>query len=120
MINDENETKLGNKLSKLTTMLLMSLVLIFMISAPAFITLTWNDDSEKFSYGLRLVANMNQSSQAYNNTLTSFIALHQDISSPLIYLEVDNQVIWQSSTVSVSTSRITIIRPLCYATKNKY
>lgn len=73
---EDNETKLGNKLSKLTTMLLMSLVLTFMLSAPAFIALSWNDDTEKYSYGLRFAANFNQSSQAFNNTLASYIARH--------------------------------------------
>lgn len=101
-------------------MLLMSLVLTFMLSAPLFIALTWNDDMEKFSYGLRFAANLNQSSQAYNNTLTSFIALHQDISRPLIYLEVDTHVIWQSSTVSVSLTDLTRPRRLCFATRSAY
>ena len=51
-----DDTKLGKKLLELTTRMVMTLVLAFMLTVPLFTVSTWNDDSEKFTYGLRLVS----------------------------------------------------------------
>jgi hypothetical protein len=53
---DPDETKLGKKLSELTTKMVMILVLTFMISVPIFTNSTYKDDSFKYEYGLNLVA----------------------------------------------------------------
>ena len=49
---DPDESKLGKKLSELTTQMVMLLVLIFMFSVPVFTISTYKDDSEKYKYGL--------------------------------------------------------------------
>jgi hypothetical protein len=52
---DPDESKLGKKLSELTTKMVMILVLTFMLSVPFFTISTYKNDSEKFVYGLRVL-----------------------------------------------------------------
>lgn len=49
---DPEDTKLGKKLSELTTKMVMVLVLTFMLSVPFFTISTYKDDTAKFTYGL--------------------------------------------------------------------
>ena len=52
---DPEESKLGKKLSELTTKMVMTLVLTIMLSLPFFTISTYKNDSEKYSYGLRVL-----------------------------------------------------------------
>lgn len=101
--------------------MVMILVLTFMLTVPIFTLSTYKDDSSKYAYGLSIVAesypvhNLTQNSNylqmldlakdevevfelltQFNDTLYSFIEIHENLRCPLIFVAIDNETVWSS------------------------
>jgi len=106
--NEPEDSKLGKKLSELTTKMVMIIVLAFMFSLPAFTTSTYKNDSEKFNYGLRVVADFfeppiltytgpaNSTPKTFSYNLTEIMATMPKLQKPY----------WNVSYQSEKVSRV--------------
>jgi hypothetical protein len=94
-----------------------------MISVPIFTISTYKDDSNKYSYGINVVAESyplqirnktygeilelakNQTEireliHPFNETLFAFIDMHTGLRCPLIFIAIDNVIVWEKTGVS--------------------
>lgn len=67
------ESKVGKKLSDLTTRRVIVLVLAMLISVPLFDSSTYVDDDTSYDTGLKLMSNFPPGSDGFNIMFKSFI-----------------------------------------------
>lgn len=99
------ESKVGKKLSDLTTRRVIMLVLAMMFSVPAFTITTYKEENTSFEFGLELIGEFydEMNSAGFNATFNAYKDEHSDVRTPLISLIVvkDNMVrSYDSSKIS--------------------
>jgi hypothetical protein len=84
------ESKVGKKLSDLTTRRVILLVLAMMFSVPLFTISTYQEENNSFTFGLELIAAFNKAGQyaGAKTAYESYISEHLDIRTPLILVTV--------------------------------
>ncbi|CAG9322321.1 unnamed protein product [Blepharisma stoltei] len=99
------ESKIGKKLSELTTKRIIILVLSVMIMLPFFSTTFYNESNASYEYGLEVINDLIGTS-GFDLAFEDYVSEHEDLYTPLIFLEVNNLRNW-SSSVSVDDLRST-------------
>ena len=94
------ETKVGKKLSELTTKRVIMLVLGMLFLLPLFYTTMWLDVNTSYQYGIEVLDRLRLSgSPDFNQAWKYYIDEHKDLNTPLIYLEIENTPHkWETST----------------------
>jgi hypothetical protein len=99
------ESKVGKRLSDLTTRRVIVIVLAMMFSVPVFTISTYTDDNDSFSFGLSLIQSFENSSKGQMSNFNNYIKEHKDLRTPLIQVIAMNMT-WNSST-DPSSIRVT-------------
>ena len=83
------------------------LVLGIMFSVPLFTISTYRDESIQYDYGLEYIEMFDDQifDPLFNETLESFIEIHSSLRTPLIYLEIPDNFIWQSNSTKLEELR---------------
>ncbi|KRX08496.1 Adenylyl cyclase class-3/4/guanylyl cyclase [Pseudocohnilembus persalinus] len=84
------ETKVGQKLSELTTKRVISLVLSILFSVPIFSSSTWSEDTTSYNQGLYSIYVFKDDAQLFKSAMESYIDFHKDLRSPIIYIEFES------------------------------
>lgn len=93
------ESKVGKKLSDLTTKRLIIVVLAMLFSIPIFDTTTYIETPDCNIFGLNLIANFSNYSEGFNASFNSYIENMKTTNTPLILLSA-----WESSWQSVDVN----------------
>jgi hypothetical protein len=80
------ESRVGKKLSDLTTRRVILLVLAMMFSVPAFTITTYKDENNSFVFGLELINAFPKDSAGFVAAFNSYKEEHIAIRTPLILL----------------------------------
>ena len=102
------ESKVGQKLSDLTTRKVIVIVLIMMFSVPLFSLDTYQDDPNSYNYGLEMIALYNGSylGTGWNYTRDTFITEMSVTRSPILSMNCKNDQ-YNKPGVSLSDYRTT-------------
>lgn len=92
------QSKVGKKLSEMTTKRVISLVLVMMFLLPLFTTNLWLTDNSSYQFGLEVLDKLIGRPEQFLRAWEFYIDEHEDLDTPLIYLEVDNLIKWESDT----------------------
>ena len=98
------ESKVGKKLSDLTTKRLIIVVLAMLFSVPIFDPSTYVDSPSADEYGLYLLASYEYNSESFNRSWDWFILDGMGNPAPLVLLSAYNRT-WESESVEASTLR---------------
>ncbi|OMJ92736.1 hypothetical protein SteCoe_4489 [Stentor coeruleus] len=90
------ESKVGKKLSELTTMRVIIVVLIMILILP-FFNINMYREIDSYVMGLDLIDKFIDDQSKFNFFFNEYIEQHKKDSLPLIYLEVTNKLKWNSS-----------------------
>ncbi len=101
------ESKVGKKLSDLTTRRVIVLILTMMFSVPILTLTTYMSENESFTFGLTLVTSFPQYSNGYNLTKASYIEEHTKSSfkTPLVWMLTYTDW-WEKKNFDNSTMRV--------------
>lgn len=82
---DQEESKVGKKLSDLTTRRVLILVILMLLFVPIFTINTYKEENTYFEYGLDLVGEYagNMSSTTYKTLFQSYVDEHKNIPMPV-------------------------------------
>ena len=83
-----SESKVGKKLSELTSKRVVVLVLGMMFCLPLFTNSLYVDDNTSYLFGLVVVDGFVDSGTDFDLAWNNYISEHKDLYNPLIYLEV--------------------------------
>ena len=100
------ESKVGKKLSDLTTRRVIILVLAMMFSVPFFTLTTYIEEHKSYEFGLELLKKYSDDTQSkiFNTTFDSYIDKHTGIRTPIFFLKIKNRV-WEHESKSLSKLR---------------
>jgi class 3 adenylate cyclase len=96
--NMDQESKVGKKLSDLTTRRTILLVLGMMFGLPLFVTHTYLDPNNSYQFGLEVLNSFVYDPQEFESAWDYYISKHDDLYTPLIYLEFEEIKTWESDT----------------------
>ena len=104
------ESKVGKKLSDLTTKRVIILVLAMMFSIPIFSISTYRNDNNSFKFGLELMDlfSSDPNGAKFQISYDTYLTEHKDIRTPLIslYIEIGGfNKSWDSSSASPNQLR---------------
>lgn len=85
-----DESKVGKKLSELTTRRVIILVLSMMFSVPFLTLTTYKDENNSFKFGLELINIYPENSAPMARAMASYVSEHKGIRTPLVSLSVYN------------------------------
>ena len=94
--NMPSESKVGKKLSELTSKRVITLVLGMMFCLPLFTNSLYVDDNTSYLFGLIVVDGFADIGTDFDIAWDNYISEHKDQFNPLIYLEVVNARKWQT------------------------
>jgi hypothetical protein len=94
-INLPKESKVGKKLSDLTTKRVIVLVLAILFSVPLFSTSTYIPDEPSYEFGLKLLTQYEVGTAGFNAVFDIFIMEQIKISTPIVLVNA-NSVSWTS------------------------
>ena len=105
-VNVPEESKVGKKLSDLTTRRVIMLVLAMMFSVPAFTITTYKEENNSFTFGLELIREFGNdvTSAGFNTTFDSYISEHLDIRTPLILVNAKDRT-WEKDNITPNDLR---------------
>lgn len=92
------QSKVGKKLSEMTTKRVISLVLVMMFLLPLFSTNLWLADNTSYQFGLEVIDAFVGQPEDFLRAWEFYIEEHKDLDLPLIYLEVEHILKWTSDT----------------------
>ncbi len=102
----QEESKVGKKLSDLTTKWVIVLVLTMMFSVPIFMLTTYREENTSFEFGLKLMNQYNENSTTFETVYDDYIDQHKEIRTNLIYLVAFNSK-WENEDVNRDKIRST-------------
>jgi hypothetical protein len=82
------ESKVGKKLSELTTKRVIILVLGMMFGLPLFTVDLYEDENTSYQFGLELMVSFVGQPEEFKKAWDIYLDEHEDIDTPLVYLEV--------------------------------
>ena len=94
----ETESKVGKRLSELTTKRVVILVLGIMFVLPLFTLSLYYDQTTSFAYGLEVIYRFRESPDTFELCWNKYIAEHMDCETPLISLSNSKNRVWESDT----------------------
>jgi hypothetical protein len=77
------ESKVGKKLSEITTRRVIVLVLIMLFSQPIFSVSTYMQEPNSYDYGLNLIQTLGPSTMGGKAAFNSMVEIQQEINTPL-------------------------------------
>ena len=77
------ESKVGKKLSEITTRRVIILVLIMLFSQPIFSVSTYMQEPNSYDYGLNLIQTLGPSTKGGKAAFVSMVEIQQKINTPL-------------------------------------
>lgn len=83
LLSDQMESKVGKKLSEITTKRVIVLVLIMLFSQPIFSVSTYMQDPNSYDYGLNLIQTLGPNTLGGQAAFNSMIAIQTEINTPL-------------------------------------
>lgn len=92
------ESKVGKRLSDLTTKRVIILVLGMMFGLPLFTLSLYYEENNSFTFGLEMIEKFKDSKPEFELCWNRYITEHKDIDTPLILIEVDNTEKWTHGT----------------------
>ena len=92
------ESKVGRKLSELTTKRVIILVLGMMFGLPLFTVNLYEDENTSFQFGLELINTFIAEPLEFEKAWDIFIDEHDDIDTPLVYMEFKFRDKYEAST----------------------
>ena len=95
--NVPTESKVGRKLSELTSKRVITLVLGMMFCLPLFTNSLYVDDNTSYLFGLIVVDSFADEGTDFDLSWNNYISEHKDLYNPLIYVEVVGYRKWQST-----------------------
>ena len=98
------ESKVGKKLSDLTTKRLIIVVLAMLFSVPLFDTDTYNETPDANAYGLELIASFEYNSLGFNQSFDYYVDESSKSSTPLVLLSAGNRT-WESESTNANDLR---------------
>jgi class 3 adenylate cyclase len=91
------ESKVGKKLSELTTMRTVTVVLIMIIALP-FFDLNFYNNIDEYQLGLEMIDYFRTNEYDFNYTFYEYISKYSGSDTPIIYLSILNtDYLWNSS-----------------------
>ena len=90
------ESKVGRKLSELTSKRVIILVLGMMFCLPLFSNSLYVDDNTSYLFGLIVLDGFADTDSDFDLAWNNYISEHKDLFNPLIYVEVVNFRKWES------------------------
>jgi hypothetical protein len=96
------ESRVGKKLSDLTTRRVILLVLAMMFSVPAFTITTYKDENNSFVFGLELINAFTKDTAGFVAAYNSYKEEHIAIRTPLILLTAFDDTAYDYLAVSVN------------------
>ena len=113
------ESKVGQKLSDLTTRKIIVIVLIMMFSVPLFSLDTYQDDPNSYIYGLEMIAvyNASQYGIGWNYTRDSFVAQMGNTRSPILSMNLKGNQ-YNKDGIDLSEFRTTEVNIGAYDDEN--
>jgi class 3 adenylate cyclase len=92
---DQEESKVGKKLSDITTRRVLVLIILMLLFVPIFTVNTYKEENEYFAYGLELVEEYadKMSSKTYKLLFQSYIDEHKDIPMPVTNVYVKGSAV---------------------------
>lgn len=91
------ESKVGKKLSELTTMRVIIVVLVMILILP-FFNLNMYREIDSYQMGLEMIDYYIDNNEKFEFFFNEYVTQHKDDSLPLIYLQVTNKDTWDCST----------------------
>lgn len=82
------ETKVGKKLSDLTTQRVITLVLSIMFSIPLFSADTYVETVTSYPLGLGNIAYWKNNVTLLEKAFDDYVSFHKELRSPVIYVEL--------------------------------
>jgi hypothetical protein len=98
------ESKVGKKLSDLTTKRLIIVVLAMLFSVPLFDTGTYIEMPNANTFGLQMISSYPYNSYGFNTTFELFKNESISSSTPLVLISIYNTT-WESSDVVLANLR---------------
>jgi class 3 adenylate cyclase len=92
------QSKVGKKLSEMTTKRVITLVLGMMFCLPLFTNDLWLIDNNSYQFGLEIIDKFVGQPELFLKAWDLYIDEHEDLETPLIYLEVDHLIKWEADT----------------------
>lgn len=83
LLSDQMESKVGKKLSEITTRRVIVLVLIMLFSQPIFSVSTYMQEPNSYDYGLNLIQTLGPSTMGGKAAFNSMVEIQQEINTPL-------------------------------------
>lgn len=106
---DQEESKVGRKLSDLTTKRVLVLVILMLLFVPIFTINTYKDENTYFKFGLDLLDGFsdNMANTTYKNLFSSYIEEYKVVQIPITNVYVKNTGIssWNDSSITLSNFR---------------
>lgn len=88
------ESKVGKRLSDLTTKRVIILVLGMMFGLPLFTLSLYYEENNSFTFGLEMIEKFKDSKPEFDLCWNRYLVEHKDIDTPLILIEVDQTEKW--------------------------
>lgn len=101
---EPQESKVGKKLSDLTTRRVIILVLSMMFSVPFLTLTTYKEENNSFIFGLELIDLYAVNSTGFDTMFDAYVEEHKSIRTPLVLLKADGQD-WQEEGFEVTDLR---------------
>jgi len=98
-IHIPEESKVGKKLSDLTTRRVIILVLAMLLSVPIFTVSTYIPELNSFQFGLTLLSRYENNTAGFNFVFDKYVEEQRKIRTPIILLNAEG-VIWQDDSVN--------------------
>lgn len=101
------DSKVGKKLSDLTTRRVILLVLALLFSVPAFTISSYKEENNSFKFGLDLIKAFDDDigGPSFLAAFEAFKDEHKSIRTPLILLSVLDEYTWESTEIIADNLR---------------
>jgi len=103
---EPQESKVGKKLSDLTTRRVIILVLSMMFSVPFLTLTTYKEENNSFVFGLELIDLYSVNTTGFTTMFNAYVEEHKGIRTPLVLLKAEGND-WQKDGFEVTDLRST-------------
>jgi hypothetical protein len=108
-IKGEEESKVGKKLSDLTTRRVLVLVILMLLFVPIFTINTYKEENTYFAYGLEIVGNYadDMTSSTFTTLYNGYLEEHKDIPMPItnVYVKGSSVMTFNDPDVNIKDYR---------------
>lgn len=110
VLNEDNESKVGKKLSEFTTRKVVILVLVMLFTSPVFSVSTYLEEPDSYNYGLDLLHKIGPRTVAGGELFDNIVDMQTKIATPLIDLYIEpadgkKPMIWRNKNIKIKNLR---------------